>query len=124
MPDPYLIGGGYHEIKTGGKLGRHVDFNKHSLWGADRRINVLIYLNDDWSPDWGGGIKLYDEQMNEVVNVLPELGTTVIFSTTQKSWHGHPEPLTCPPYRSRKSIALYYYTAPETIWSVIDTQFK
>ncbi|HEY6901128.1 MAG TPA: hypothetical protein VI233_10815, partial [Puia sp.] len=26
------------------------------------------------------------------------------------SYHGHPNPLTCPPDRTRKSMALYYYT--------------
>ena len=124
MSDPYLIGGGYHEIKTGGKLGIHVDFNKHGLWGADRRVNVLIYLNENWQPEWGGGIKLYDTVLNEKVCVVPELGNVVIFSTTDKSWHGHPEPLTCPKDKSRKSIALYYYTAPEFDWKANDTIFR
>lgn len=124
MPDPYLIGGGYHEIKSGGKLGIHVDFNKHGLWGADRRVNVLIYLNENWKPEWGGGIKLYDTDLKEKVCVFPELGNVVIFSTTDKSWHGHPEPLTCPKDRSRKSIALYYYTAPEMDWKANDTIFR
>jgi hypothetical protein len=31
-----------------------------------------------------------------------------IFSTTSKSFRGHPEPLACPPDRNRKSIATYY----------------
>lgn len=123
IPDPYLIGGGYHEIKQGGKLGVHVDFNKHSMWGADRRINVLIYLNKDWQPEYGGGIKLYDTDKVERVCVQPEFNTMVVFSTTETSWHGHPEPLTCPPGRSRKSIALYYYTAPEREWKARDTVF-
>jgi len=33
-----------------------------------------------------------------------------IFTTTDTSFHGHPEPLTCPEGRTRKSIALYYYS--------------
>ena len=33
-----------------------------------------------------------------------------IFSTTSNSYHGHPDPLTCPEGRSRRSFALYYYT--------------
>jgi hypothetical protein len=33
-----------------------------------------------------------------------------LFSTTSNSYHGHPNPLTCPPDRTRKSLALYYYT--------------
>jgi hypothetical protein len=33
-----------------------------------------------------------------------------MFSTTDYSYHGHPDPLSCPPDRSRRSLALYYYT--------------
>lgn len=124
IPDPYLIGGGYHEIKHGGKLGIHVDFDKHGLWGADRVLNVLIYLNRNWQDAWGGHLKLYDESLNEVVKILPELGTMAIFSTSERSWHGHPEPLDCPENRSRKSIALYYYSAPKVEWKANDTIFK
>jgi long-subunit acyl-CoA synthetase (AMP-forming) len=35
----------------------------------------------------------------------------VIFNTTDFSNHGHPDPVTCPDNRSRKSIALFYYTS-------------
>jgi hypothetical protein len=45
LPDPYLIGGGLHEIKKDGFLKIHADFNKHPKTKFDRRINVLIYLN-------------------------------------------------------------------------------
>ena len=34
----------------------------------------------------------------------------VIFSTNDFSNHGHPDPVTCPPNQSRKSIALYYFS--------------
>ena len=33
-----------------------------------------------------------------------------VFATTSTAYHGHPEPLTCPPERARRSMALYYYT--------------
>ena len=44
ISDPYLSGGGYHEIKTGGLLKVHADFNKHPSLNLDRRINLIIYL--------------------------------------------------------------------------------
>ena len=47
IPDPYLVGGGLHKISQGGKLGIHVDFNKHKTMNVFRRINVIIYLNKD-----------------------------------------------------------------------------
>ena len=34
----------------------------------------------------------------------------VVFATSEKSYHGNPDPVSCPTDRTRKSIALYYYT--------------
>lgn len=107
IPDPYFFGGGFHNIPRGGFLKTHVDFNRHDKWGFDRRLNVLIFLNKDWKPEWGGDLILGE---NNEVRIPPLFNTTVIFETSDKSWHGHPEPLTCPEGESRKSIALYYYT--------------
>ena len=44
----YLFGGGLHELKDGGFLNIHCDFNKHPKMNLDRRINALIYLNHNW----------------------------------------------------------------------------
>ena len=38
------------------------------------------------------------------------INKTVIFSTTDISYHGHPDPLNCPDNIQRNSIALYYYS--------------
>ena len=46
--DEELNGGGLHEIKAGGLLKVHTDFNKHPTNNLDRRVNVLIYLNKNW----------------------------------------------------------------------------
>jgi hypothetical protein len=37
----------------------------------------------------------------------------VLFDTTQQSWHGLPENLTCPDDTFRRSMAVYYLTDPE-----------
>ncbi|MFD0940035.1 2OG-Fe(II) oxygenase [Pedobacter boryungensis] len=111
LPDPYFYGGGYHEIKPGGYLKIHADFNKHNTTNLDRRINLLVYLNKDWEESYGGFFELWDESMESAQRkLLPIFNRVAIFSTTDFSYHGHPDPLTCPPNRSRKSIALYYYT--------------
>lgn len=109
--DPYYIGGGQHEIKRGGLLKVHVDFNKHPLLGLDRRLNVLIYLNEDWQESFGGHFELWNKSMEQCEKkILPSFNKLAIFSTTDISYHGHPDPLMCPDDRSRKSLALYYYT--------------
>ncbi len=111
IPDPYFEGGGFHEIKPGGYLKLHVDFHKHRSMHLDRRLNLLIYLNKDWEEAYGGHFELWEKDMSAcVVKILPVFNRIAMFSTTDDSWHGHPNPLTCPPDRSRKSLALYYYT--------------
>lgn len=114
VSDPYFDGGGLHETKRGGHLGVHADFNVHPQLNVERKLNLLVYLNEDWDDEYGGQLELWDQQMKEcVVRVKPVFGRAVIFNTALDSFHGHPDPLTCPPERSRRSIATYYYSAPE-----------
>jgi Rps23 Pro-64 3,4-dihydroxylase Tpa1-like proline 4-hydroxylase len=114
ISDPYFEGGGLHETKPGGHLGVHADFNVHEQLKLERRLNLLIYLNDDWDETYGGNLELWDKAMTGCqVKVRPVFGRAVIFNTALDSFHGHPDPLSCPPDRSRRSIATYYYTAAE-----------
>jgi Rps23 Pro-64 3,4-dihydroxylase Tpa1-like proline 4-hydroxylase len=111
IPDPYFLGGGHHQILPGGFLKIHADFNKHPDNKLDRRLNVLIYLNKDWDESYGGHFQLWDREMQGCkAKILPLFNRLAMFSTDDFSYHGHPDPLTCPPDRSRRSIALYYYT--------------
>lgn len=111
LPDPHLHGGGLHQILPGGKLDIHADFNYHDGLMLYRRLNVLLYLNKDWKPEYGGDIELWNSDMTRCVQkVAPLFNRMVVFSTHKTSFHGHPEPLACPPDRTRKSMALYYYT--------------
>ncbi|WP_118951444.1 2OG-Fe(II) oxygenase [Taibaiella helva] len=111
LPDPYFWGGGFHQIKRGGFLKIHADFNRHPYLNLDRRLNLLVYLNEDWDESYGGHFELWDNKMTGCrVKLLPLFNRLVIFNTTDDSYHGHPDPLTCPEDRSRKSLALYYYT--------------
>lgn len=112
IPDPYLGGAGMHCIPRGGKLAIHADFNLHPLMRVDRRLNLLIYLNEDWEESYGGHLELWDRSMQHCVRrILPVFNRTVVFLTDDFSFHGHADPLTCPEDRARKSIAMYYYTA-------------
>lgn len=111
IPDPYFEGGGFHEIKPGGFLKVHVDFRKNKKLQLSRRVNFLIYLNKDWEEEYGGHLELWEKDMSQCVSkILPKFNRAAMFSTTGDSWHGHPDPLNCPEGKSRKSLALYYYT--------------
>jgi Rps23 Pro-64 3,4-dihydroxylase Tpa1-like proline 4-hydroxylase len=109
--DPYFVGGGQHEIRPGGVLKVHADFNKYPAFNLSRRLNVLIYLNEDWEESFGGHLELWDRDMKSMgASILPVFNRLAMFSTTDFSYHGHPNPLTCPPDRRRRSLALYYYS--------------
>jgi Rps23 Pro-64 3,4-dihydroxylase Tpa1-like proline 4-hydroxylase len=112
LADPSLEGGGLHQIRKGGFLNIHADFTAHPRqkhWA--RRVNVLVYMNEDWKDEYGGHLQLWSTDARRCVKkVLPVFNRCLIFSTDPNSFHGHPEPLTCPEGRSRKSMALYYFT--------------
>ena len=111
IPDPHFAGGGLHQIVRGGHLKVHADFNRHPRTQLERRLNVLIYLNRDWQDEYGGAFELWNEDMTSCERkVMPYFNRCVVFSTTSTSYHGHPEPLACPEDRTRKSLALYYYS--------------
>jgi len=112
IPDPYFGGGGLHQIEPGGFLKVHADFNLHPKLKLDRRLNMLIYLNKDWKEEYGGHLELWSRDgQNCRKKILPVFNRTVVFSTTDTSFHGHPHPLQSPRGVTRKSVSLYYYTA-------------
>ena len=114
VPDPYLKGGGVHQIGRGGFLKVHSDFNWHKRLRLHRRLNLLLYLNEGWREEWGGALELWDRGMQSRRRSLaPIFNRMVVFSTTDDSYHGHPDPLECPPDVLRNSIALYYYTSEQ-----------
>lgn len=111
ISDPYYGGAGPHQIEPGGFLKVHVDFNWHPLLKLDRRLNLLVYLNQDWKEEYGGHLELWNRDVSRCEQkVLPVFNRTVVFSTTDFSYHGHPLPLACPAGRTRKSVSFYYYS--------------
>ncbi len=117
LPDPYFDGGGFHEISRGGRLGIHADFRINEKLSVQRRLNLLIYLNPTWQDDWMGQLELWSRDMKEcIVKIAPLINRCVVFSTEADTWHGHPDPLNIPEGMTRKSMALYYYTASSAVY--------
>jgi Rps23 Pro-64 3,4-dihydroxylase Tpa1-like proline 4-hydroxylase len=111
VSDPFLEGGGLHQIQQGGRLAIHADFSLHPRLHLDRRLNVLLYLNRQWDDVWGGHLELWNDDASRCVKrYAPIFNRFVVFSTTDRSYHGHPDALQCPSEVVRRSIALYYYS--------------
>lgn len=125
LSDPYLAGGGQHQTGRGGRLKVHSDFNVHPTLRLNRRLNMLVFLNDPWLPEWGGSLELWDQDMTRArVSVPPEMGYVAIFTCSDTSFHGLPDPIKCPDGVFRKSLAFYYFTADVDIPEPRSTLFK
>lgn len=109
--DAGLHGGGIHRTRAGGRLNLHIDYAIHPKLIAERRANLIIYLNPQWDNAWGGHLELWSgdtQPETQIVTVAPTWNRAVLFETSDHSWHGFPEPLRCPNGVARHSLAVYY----------------
>ena len=115
IPDWTMDGGGLHQTLQGGHLNIHADFTTHHThenWA--RRVNILLYLNEEWRDEWGGKLELWDKDMTACrAKVTPAGNRMLVFTTSFDSFHGHPDGLTCPDDVARRSMALYYFTVED-----------
>lgn len=99
------------------------DAHHYAKQYLDRKLTLLLYLNKDWKEEYGGHLELWNAEMTHCEKrILPIFNRCVIFSTTNFSYYGHPEPLNCPDGVSRKLLALSYYSQPDR--SQLHPQFK
>lgn len=117
FPDPGLHGGGWHMHGNGGKLNPHLDYNIHPKLGLQRKLNLIIYLCENWRDSWGGHFGLWEQNKDtgrpgKLVKEIPVgFNKAVIFDTTQNSWHGLSREVVAPENCYRKSLAIYYLCA-------------
>jgi hypothetical protein len=107
--DPSFHGGGIHQGKKNSFLDMHIDFNYHPLhpdWY--RTLNLLLYLNKEWKPSYGGHLKLEDLRTGEKKAVEIPFNRMVIQLTGKHTLHGY-DRTNFPEGQYRTSIAAYAY---------------
>ena len=118
IPDLGLHGAGWHIQGNGSRLNVHLDYSLHPKLNLERKINFIYYLTPDWKPEYGGNLEMWshDPETNQpkelIKTVENKFNRLVLFDTSQNSWHGFSQPITCPPDVYRKSIAMYYLVQP------------
>lgn len=118
LPDHGLNGGGWHIHANGGKLNPHLDYSMHPKLPYQRKINIIVYLQPNWEPSWGGHLGFYEHNIDSkgpgqlIHEVEPIFNRAVFFDTTQNSWHGLCREVSTPDGICRKSMAVYYLTTP------------
>jgi len=126
-PDIGLHGGGWHMSGKGGSLAMHLDYSIHPKLNLQRKLNLILYLEEDYNPQWGGSLQLWSHDkekskpLNKIKEVEPLFNRAILFDTTQKSWHGFPESINPPEGKLRKSFAVYYLTE---ITSTAEDRYK
>lgn len=79
----------YHEMRESGNLGSHVDHSHEPVINKPHVLNIIVYLSDDWSPDYGGNTILFDAKGKKVIKKIDyKKNRAVIFLHTPYSFHG------------------------------------
>jgi Rps23 Pro-64 3,4-dihydroxylase Tpa1-like proline 4-hydroxylase len=104
--DNNIYGGGLCISGNGDYLQKHIDFNYNNDIQLYRAVNVILYLNRDWTEEDGGLFELYDKHLVLQKTIVPSINKVMIFKSNNSTIHGfskiHKD--------SRKSLNLWYYT--------------
>lgn len=104
--DQTLYGGGLNIYPPGSYLSPHVDYNYDNNLKAYRVVNLIFYVNKDWSKKKGGCLEIYAKRNGRKKIISPELNTCIIFAQNKNTIHG----VTTTKDFYRKSISIWYYS--------------
>lgn len=110
LGDPELYAGGISSMSEGCFLNPHIDNSHDRNMENFRRLNLLYYVNKNWSGDDGGGdLMLYPKGIRKGEIQIPcKFNRLVIMRTDNRSLHGVKKITT--KYNRRKCISNYYFS--------------
>lgn len=118
------FGYGLHQGGKNSFLDVHIDYNLHPTKKKQRRLNLILFLNEQWQKDWGGALELWNKDVTACEQrILPVLNRCVLFECNEYSFHGYSK-INCPEGVTRKSFYQYYFTNPVEKIVFHDTIFK
>lgn len=114
----------YHEMKSGGLLGSHVDHSQEKETGYAHVLNIILYIAPEWKSEYGGATLFYDSKgknINATIEYIPN--RAVIFLHTPYSFHGVNLINKDIKYQKRRTIYVDYYSKSYTPYKSLDLSF-
>jgi hypothetical protein len=114
----------YHEMKSGGLLGSHVDHSYEPELGFPHVLNIILYLSNDWKTEFGGSTLFYDKNgAIPKAKVEYKPNRAVIFLHTPYSFHGV-EKLQNNGEIKRKTLYVDYYSTSKNPFNQMEFEFS
>jgi Rps23 Pro-64 3,4-dihydroxylase Tpa1-like proline 4-hydroxylase len=118
------FGYGLHQGGKNSFLDVHIDYNLHPTEKKQRRLNLILFLNEHWEKNWGGALELWNKDVTVCEqSILPTLNRCVLFECNEYSFHGYSK-INCPDGITRKSFYQYYFTEAKSKIIFHDTIFR
>lgn len=115
LPDPHFIGAGLMRCFTGDSLKLHTDFNWNEQLHLNRCLNMILYLSPEWQEDWHGALEFWNFEKTECLHkIYPIPNRLLIWEYDDRTIHGHPTPIACPPGASRDGLRMFYFKSNST----------
>lgn len=110
-----LHAAGLHMMPPGGFLSGHYDAERHPIRPWKRTHSIVLSVNSEWNPEWGGEFEL----SGEIFPVQP--GRVLIFET-DNAWHRVHRVASASP-QSRKTLALFAWKMDKTAEGTFSAKF-
>jgi Rps23 Pro-64 3,4-dihydroxylase Tpa1-like proline 4-hydroxylase len=107
VADPSLYAGGVTMMLKDDFLNPHIDNSHNAKRSMYRRINLLYYLNPDWSIEKGGNLELWTSKRDVPTTLVSSENRLVLMETNKHSYHS------VSPVKSeapRCCVSVYYFS--------------
>jgi hypothetical protein len=105
--DRSLYAGGLSMMFPGDFLNPHIDNSHDGDRARYRRINLLYYVNEDWSEELGGNFELWDIDVTKRKTIVSGFNRLVAMETNRTSWHSVSKVVA---NRPRCCVSNYYFS--------------
>lgn len=87
VPDDKLYAGGLSLMKKDNLLNPHIDNSHDGDRKLYRTLNLLYYVTPNLSETDGGSLELWDEKVQNRIQVVSKFNRLIVMETNPTSWH-------------------------------------